>query len=389
MVGENPPVYRIRLFLSVDLVGSTAYKSKDGNTNLKWIKAFQKFYGEFPSQLIRNYQAVCSEIPEIGASETTDTPKVWKTIGDEILFVNRVTSITHVGAYVTAFTKTLIEFGREVNAAFGLNTKGNAWIAAFPNPNRSIKLSINGSDPLSGDSDILTEEFEAAVDLNPSEYDFLGKGIDGGFRISRNSTMEDFTISPALAHILCRAKRNIDMTNFDCRFVFHEPQQFKGVLNGEKYPVISLITSRDDLYDEIQTLEGSLLDRPRAADFVKLFEYLDVYIKYYRIERPELKLTFKSAEVSPPEHYLKYIDEWREDLQKIQIAKSFEESAAQEGNDPKSKVPGTKDQLPANLVDVVKFFTERYISHLNESKLVRDQSTEQKSIPKGKDGPEE
>lgn len=212
MSNETAPEYRIRLFLSVDLVGSTAYKSKDGNTNLKWIKAFQKFYGEFPNLFAKNYKSICADTPEICSEESNNTPKVWKTIGDEILFVNRVNSITHLGAYVRAFSDTLIEFGREVNSAFSLNTKGNGWIAAFPNPNRSIRLSVNGSDPLIGENEVLTEEFEAAVDEIPSNYDFLGKGIDGGFRIARNSSIEALTISPALAYLLCKAKRSETLT---------------------------------------------------------------------------------------------------------------------------------------------------------------------------------
>jgi hypothetical protein len=330
MTEETAPEYRIRLFLSVDLVGSTAYKSRTGSTNLKWIKAFQKFYGEFPSQFAKNYKLVCAETSEIGAPETDDGPKVWKTIGDEILFVNRITSVTHLSAYIRSFSKTLIEFGKEVSTGFDLNTKGNAWIAAFPSPNRSIRLSMNGSDPLIGQNEVLTEAIEAAVDARPNEYDFLGKGIDGGFRISRNSTIDTFTVSPALAYLLCRAKRNVDITRFDGRFVFHEPQEFKGVVNGRKYPVISIITSRDVKFDELEELEASLLDRPREAEVDKLFKYLDAYIEHHGIERPELKLTLQSAEVPPPDHYTRYIQEWREDLEKIKAAKILEESSATE-----------------------------------------------------------
>ena len=209
-----------------------------------------------------------------------------------------------------------------------MNTKGNAWIAAFPNPNRSIRLSVNGSDPLLGENEILTEEFEAAVDENPSHYDFLGKGIDGGFRISKNSTIEALTISPALAYLLCKAKRNVDTTKFEGRFVFHEPQEFKGVVNGQRYPVISLITSRNEVFDKLQNLEAELLDRPREASFVRLFEYLESYIEHHKIEKPELRLTAQGATVDPPDYYTKYIDEWTADLNQIKAAQSFEKSAS-------------------------------------------------------------
>lgn len=354
MSDENAPEYRLRLFLSVDLVGSTAFKSKDGNTNLIWIKAFQKFYGEFPSQFAKNYKLVCAEIPEIDASEADSEPKVWKTIGDEILFVNRVNSITQLGAFVRAFSDTLIEFGKEVQTAFSLNTKGNAWIAGFPNPNRSIRLSVNGSDPLLlGDNDILTEEFEAAVDEKPSEYDFLGKGIDGGFRISRNSTIETFTISPALAYLLCKAKRNVDTTQFDCRFVFHEPQYFKGVVNGQKYPVISLITSRDENFDQLQNFEATLLDRPREADFVTLYNYLDTFIEHHNIERPELRLTAKGAAVDPPDHYLKYMGEWRLDLEGIKKTKALEASALIDEDEKENGTPNTNEKTGKSGIEAI------------------------------------
>lgn len=370
MTEETAPEYRIRLFLSVDLVGSTAYKSKAGNTNLKWIKAFQKFYGEFPSQLSKSYAQLCVETPEIGQREKEDSPKVWKTIGDEILFVNRVTSITQLSVYVRAFSKTLIEFGKEVQAGFDLNTKGNAWIAAFPTPNRSIRLSMNGSDPLIGEHDVLTEEVEAAVDAQPSDYDFLGKGIDGGFRISRNSTVDTFTVSPALAFLLCKASRNVDTTKFDGRFIFHEPQEFKGVVNGNKYPVISIITSRDPKFDALEDMETKLLDRPRQTDFNKLFEYLDAYIDYHEIEKPALKLTEQSADISQPHNYIKYIEEWREDLKNIKAAKSLEESAAaaEEVQQPESSESPSSSVSVDDLKSAVQALFRITIEHSNRIK---------------------
>lgn len=48
------PAYRVRLFLSVDLTGSTAFKHNQ-KSPLIWLKAFQKFYGEFPKILQEQY----------------------------------------------------------------------------------------------------------------------------------------------------------------------------------------------------------------------------------------------------------------------------------------------------------------------------------------------
>lgn len=322
------PEYRLRLFLSVDLVGSTAFKSRDSQSNLVWIKAFQKFYGQFPKLFQKKYDNFCSIAPEIDAIERACTPKVWKTIGDEILFANRVHSVAHLSAYVSAFREALIDFGEELRT-FSLNTKGNAWIAAFPTPNRSIQLSLKGNTDLFGENDdILTEEAELAVDQDPGSFDFLGKGIDSGFRISRNSDVDAMTLSPGLAYLLCRAKRNRDTTKFSCDFSFSEPQAFKGVVGGRKYPVISLITSRDKNNEDIEKLESKLLDRPREANIDDLFDYLEKYIKVNEIDKPELKLSYRHADVESPDYYQKYIKEWEEDFAKIERQKKTEQESA-------------------------------------------------------------
>lgn len=353
---EDAPSYRIRLFLSVDLVGSTAFKSKSGRSNLEWIKAFQKFYGEFPTHFKKNYEYFAEETPDLGKEEKADLPKVWKTIGDEILFVNRITSVTQLSVYIRAFSKTLIDFGREVQSSHELNTKGNAWIAAFPTPNRSIRLSLNGSDPLIGKNDVLTEELEADVDVTPSNYDFLGKGIDGGFRISRNSTTDNFTVSPALALLLCRAKRNVETTKFDGDFVFHEPQAFKGVVNGEKYPVISIITSRDTKFNDIKKMESDLLNRLRDADVNTLYKYLESYLSYHNIESPNVKLTIASANIEPPENYKDYIKQWKDDLAAINISKSLEEDSASPDETDPEHTQKSDTEVASNISDVINDF---------------------------------
>ena len=307
------PDYRVRLFLSVDLTGSTAFKSKPNHSSFEWLKAFQHFYGGFPPLFNRKYEDACNCIPEISDNEKQNCPKIWKTIGDEILFVNRVNSITHLGAYVSAFSEALKEFGVQI-AKHDLNTKGNAWVAAFPSPNCSIGLTRNGSgDPLAGLEDLPTEAFELEVDDKPSEFDFLGKGIDGGFRISKNSTIDTFTISPALAFLLCRARRGEETTQFDAEFRFHEPQHFKGVLNGKRYPIISIDTNRDPIQKEVSELEARLLRQPGVANLDDLYAYLKKYIGHNNIEMPALRLSDGATPISEPAHYESYVEQWEAD----------------------------------------------------------------------------
>src|SRR5699024_10215799 len=147
------------------------------------IKAFQRFYSVFPKELLQKYKNHCEDAREIHEDDKNSPPKTWKTIGDEILFANRVNSIAHLSVCVNAFHDTLIKFGRGISQNFPLNVKGNAWVAAFPSPNRSIHLAMDATDPISGNRDLISESFEAKIDADPSGYDFLGKGIDSGFRI--------------------------------------------------------------------------------------------------------------------------------------------------------------------------------------------------------------
>ncbi|WP_170392165.1 hypothetical protein [Ruegeria arenilitoris] len=340
------PDYRVRLFLSVDLTGSTDFKSK--NNSFRWLKAFQLFYDQFPNLYSENFVRVCGDIDGIGPDEKANLPQIWKTIGDEILFVNRVESVTHLGAYVTAFSQTLHAFGEKVAAYEGLNTKGNGWIAAFPSPNCSIGIGKGTSeDPYAGLNELRTEEFERAVDRDPASFDFLGKGIDGGFRISRNSTVNTFTISPALAFLLAKAKGNPDATGFNADFRFHETQSFKGVLNGEPYPIISINTVRNPGERELQRLEADLLGRPAVVDDCKVLkDYLEKFIVLNRIEMPVLKLTHAEGEPPKPAHYNDYVKEWEAERDK---SASDDASFSKDGNSNLDKDIPSVDSTIENL----------------------------------------
>lgn len=304
------PDYRVRLFLSVDLTGSTAFKANN-NSVFEWRKIFSRFYDEFPTLYVRKFSELCDKLENLKDCEKETAPKLWKTIGDEILFVNRVTSITHLGAYISAFSDALMEFGGTLSG--DLNTKGNGWLAAFPSPNCSIPIKRDDGDTQSiGFDDLPTERFEAAVDNDPSKFDFLGKGIDGGFRISRNSAIDTFTISPALAYLLTRAQKNEDTTGFTASFQFHEPQSFKGVIGGKPYPIVSLDTNRNPEAKEVKKLEADLLNKPSDVKHSELENYLEKFIHLHQIEMPILPLALGQAVGNSPSHYQNYVTEWQD-----------------------------------------------------------------------------
>src|SRR3954464_11424459 len=99
MPGSNVADYRLRLFLSVDLANSTVFKFREGNrpaaseissghtsTRPRWLVVTTKFYSDFTAVLISRFNALRAAM-EI---KCDFEPKIWKTIGDEIVFAMTV-----------------------------------------------------------------------------------------------------------------------------------------------------------------------------------------------------------------------------------------------------------------------------------------------------------
>lgn len=320
------PEYRVRLFLSVDLTGSTAFKHKNHNP-LEWIKVFQRFYKTFPSNVKFKYVSLCDTTPYLDPTEVADgAPKLWKTIGDEIIFTCRVTSLCHLSCAFRAFIETLNEFGNEIKNNYpDLNTKGNAWVASFPTPNVSLKpLRMERKqgeapgDALTGDNEITSEEMEKEVDETPHLFDFLGKGIDAGFRISKNSEINKLTASPGLAILLCEAAESQITTGFTSNIRLDEMQSFKGVANGFPYPVLTIDTFRDQDHQDLMMLQREILSIPMNFDHKKLKRYLTSYMKHHEIEISEVNLHYGKGKSEPPEFYQKYRARWQQELENEQ-----------------------------------------------------------------------
>ncbi|MEM9717172.1 MAG: hypothetical protein AAF826_11710, partial [Pseudomonadota bacterium] len=79
--------YRVRLFLSIDLSGSTAFKnSKEGQDRSEgatpyWVGVFQNFYSDFPSLFASHFERLKNS--SVGSDFC---PKLWKAVGDELVF---------------------------------------------------------------------------------------------------------------------------------------------------------------------------------------------------------------------------------------------------------------------------------------------------------------
>lgn len=322
------PEYRVRLFLSVDLTGSTAYKH-DKSNRFEWIKVFQKFYGDFPKTLTNFYKDI-GQKANLSSEEINDgIPKLWKTVGDEILFCCRILSIHHVSVCMESFIQSLEKFGNEISDK-NLNTKGNAWIASFPIPNSSIKpIDENFTDDaLSGSNELVTEDFELEADRSPKNFDFLGKGIDSGFRISKNSSINAVTISPGLGILLLTACNNPDFTNFKRKIRLLDMQSFKGVAKNEPYPVLVIDVFRNKKYESIFNDQNKFLGKGNLQSSTELKDFLINFLEYYDIEIPSVKLNSKSPDHESPKFYEEYREKWESEKMALQQKSQAEKESA-------------------------------------------------------------
>lgn len=328
------PEYRVRLFLSVDLTGSTAFKHNQ-KSPLIWLKTFQKFYGEFPKILQEQYTKIGqdSDLLSENKSENDEklcSPKLWKTVGDEILFCCRIDSIHHLSVCINAFIQSLQTFSKSIKPLNSLDVKGNAWVASFPTPNSSIRPITTDftDDSLSGSNDLITESVEQEADNTPHKFDFLGKGIDSGFRISRNSSIDALTISPGLAILLLEAYQNVGLTKFEHKVRLVEMQSFKGVADSKPYPVLVIDTFHNKDYIKILEAQQELLGLNYSQDNEKLKKFLIDFLEFHKIEVPTAKLYKGNTSYNPPDFYDDYKREWEKEKEALEQKNNNEEQSA-------------------------------------------------------------
>lgn len=265
--------YRVRLFLSVDLSGSTAFKnSKIGEdrqemASPKWVTVFQRFYTGFPSSYQTIYQRQTNSA--VGAN---GCPTIWKAIGDELVFCGLVSNKKAVAVALMAFIEAMHEYRKDLSEqGLELNLKGAAWLAAFPEPNRAVQLQRHPDQP---ELYSASEALENAADKRPFDFDFLGKGIDTGFRVASTAKPERFALSVQLARLLVSGPPGL---GFDHEIHFSEPTELKGVNRGEPYPRLYIDTMKHLPAESLRKQERTLLGQKDVPTRDALASYLSEY----------------------------------------------------------------------------------------------------------------
>ena len=231
----------VRLFASVDLAGSTAFKThgrKDQSERAgpAWVDTFTSFYVGFPRMFERDLGDL--------KLEKRLRPRLVKIIGDELLLQTEIASSADARKLVRFLATAIAEYTKTSMASLPLRLKATAWIAGFPINNHRVPFDGKG----------LVE-------------DFIGPSIDAGFRVAAAATPSKLVVSVDLALLLLAGTDPLEL-------YFEGTESLHGVLDGRPYPIIwhKVETDERDLHDAELRLRG------HAADREKLAAYCEAYV---------------------------------------------------------------------------------------------------------------
>ena len=305
------PRFSLRLFLSVDVVGSTAYKHKRVSSSRPridkddpapaWLSTFGKFYSDFQKAFNRIWEDQKKSAPE-KSGRIGDPPQYWKALGDEILFVKVLEDSFEAGFALECFRRAIIEYRSEVQGDDPkLNLKGAAWLAGFPINNLSVVIGYD--DDLQRDIAHsggphtqtflqhlklfrLQKEIKEAKENGTSkpavQHEFIGPQMDLGFRVASKATPRRLMVSADLMYLIASThetdgRRRSEMIQVDIEkhAGFDGTTELKGVLSGTPYPLFWIDSDTDNA---LHSLKDALLPRTGISG-TKVIEYCAEFIE--------------------------------------------------------------------------------------------------------------
>ncbi|MDQ1107037.1 hypothetical protein QE424_000196 [Stenotrophomonas rhizophila] len=325
---------KLRLFMSADIVGSTAFKQRPGHEfNHQWFSIVRSFYTVAERFFELRWAQMINEFRESECVRNMgqETPALWKTIGDEVLFTKDIADPREALICMSVWLRVLDDLRDLLKKAGSLDLKSSAWLADFPIRNREILLRATSANQVTGVADKRQaelpsdataaieeeEDFEWENDRLFEDFkknspdvsrDFVGQSIDTGFRVGTAATSRKLMLSVELAHMLslecARVKAGPEripkfpISKF--RFHFDGRHSLKGVLDGTPYPLLWLDVEPDRL---IHSTEDILSARPKPTPG-QIHEFTSALINDF----PNRFCTMLEFLAHKPSAYQKYED---------------------------------------------------------------------------------
>ncbi|MFJ9313759.1 hypothetical protein ACIRN4_06160 [Pimelobacter simplex] len=287
----TPPAPRkeSKLFLSCDLVGSTSYKQRQaararslgsvsdtGDDQTPWQQTFLEFYHDFPWEVASAKQEWMDGRDEAYAP----TFDLWKPIGDELVFTVIVDHNMTVYNAVRVWLAAMRGWDKRM-ARYGMGTKGGAFIATFPGPDRAVAIPRSPDKLRSSKMAVSTNDEACAGEIDHAAYvyDYFGPSIDTGFRLFNSATPRRFPMSvevtAAMLHTAYQARENSAIAHVK-DLEYHGGREFKGVWNQRDYPFFT-IDRRDA--DPVNAAVKELRDDLRIKNIAKATQLCSACLK--------------------------------------------------------------------------------------------------------------
>lgn len=258
----DPFASKLRLFLSVDIVGSTAFKQA-GQRRTKddaeeeaqtppaepWFSPIAQFYKGMELALTREWLIAEARSNKINWPPGA-APELWKSVGDEVIYTKLLSDHRQALTTLNAWLRAVASYRLRLKAQFpSLDLKSTAWIAGFPVHNAEVFFRASSSSTKHDDDEgdevysnlsLLHEYYSPGTSVGLTR-DFIGPAIDTGFRLAQLSSPRRLVISVELALMLVHAVRTQPS---DEQYDYEKPSffyagrhSFKGVFGGLPYPL--------------------------------------------------------------------------------------------------------------------------------------------------------
>lgn len=258
-----------RLFLSVDMVGSTEFKARfTGQGSEAWLGIFRTFFTSFPLMMAGQIGHAFIE------DAATPAISVWKVMGDEVVFVCEPGSPEELTTILLTLMKTMALYEERHFQELPLRLKATAWLADFDGQNIEIEIP----ELSSGDGE---------------HVDFIGPDIDLGFRIGKFARPGVMVVSLDVLEAVLGAANAEGVA-----FYLMGREALKGVMFGRSYPIVWMLAANAPMaflpweVEQDPVLAKAMATQPAGAGELRaLIEDMRFYLKkVHGRERPAVKL---------------------------------------------------------------------------------------------------
>ncbi|TGL35588.1 hypothetical protein [Leptospira perdikensis] len=205
--------------LALDSIKNYIDKTNDWD----WHQSQKRLFEDFNSHFLATFQKSSSNKFSVAEVEKF----LWKSIGDELVYVLVVKDRESIHTACCSFLVTLNYIDEKLSKNSYYRLKGSAWTAGFPIRNREIEFPFP--------SVFYPVKSEANTDYLPYDYprlDFIGPDIDIGFRLGKYSWPGILVVSMDLAQLLSEYRGTDKLP-----ITFVGWENLKGVWNNIHYPI--------------------------------------------------------------------------------------------------------------------------------------------------------